>query len=273
MPRSVRIAAFAAALAAAVLCSGGRAGAEPEPGTGGDAETVVLLHGMGRGRASLWVLDTRLRQAGFKTLNFPYVTHSKSLDTLSDSLREFVHENVAPGARYHLVAHSLGNIIIRNGFKRGFPPGLGRIVMLAPPNQPAELARALKDNPIYRWFTGDSGQQLASAEFYAGLPVPEVEFGVIAGDRGQSVTFKEPNDGVVTVDSTRLAGMKDWVLVHHAHTFIMNSRHVALLCAQFLRHGNFVLTEGMELSETADVLLENETETGRDPSENGNAAP
>lgn len=261
MARTPRIAVFALLLAAVGLFAGVRAAAETAEGREGGPQTVVLLHGMGRGRASLWVLDTRLRQAGFKTLNFPYVAHSKSLDALSGSLHEFIRENVAPDATYHLVAHSLGNIIIRNGFKQGYPPGLGRIVMLAPPNHPAELARALKDNPIYRWFTGDSGQQLASEEFYATLPVPPVEFGVIAGDRGQRVTFGEANDGVITVESTRLPQMRDWVLVHHAHTFIMNSRHVALLCAQFLRHGNFNLSEGVELSETADVLLD-DTEDG-----------
>ena len=35
-------------------------------------ETVVLLHGMGRTRASLWVLEKRLKKAGYATLNFPY---------------------------------------------------------------------------------------------------------------------------------------------------------------------------------------------------------
>jgi hypothetical protein len=117
--------------------------------------------------------------------------------------------------------------------------------MLAPPNRPADMARAFKDNPIYRWFTGDSGQQLASEAFYETLPVPPVEFGVVAGDRGQRLTFKEPNDGVVTVESTKLEGMRAWTLVHHAHTFIMNSRQVALLCMQFLRHGNFGLPPGL----------------------------
>ena len=30
-------------------------------------ETVVLLHGMGRSRASMWPLAQRLRRAGFQT--------------------------------------------------------------------------------------------------------------------------------------------------------------------------------------------------------------
>ena len=225
-------------------------------------QTVVLLHGMGRGRASLWVLETRLKTAGFRTVNFPYVTHSRSLDQLSADLIRFITENVKT-SNYSIVAHSLGNIIVRNSFHREMPPGLNRIVMLAPPNRPADLARALKDNPVYRWFTGESGQQLASDEFYRTLPVPTVEFGVIAGDRGQSVTLKEPNDGVITVESTKLDGMKSWVLVHQAHTFIMNSRQVAQLVIRFLEHGDFNVEPARKATETGGTLF-NDRQDGPD---------
>lgn len=203
-----------------------------------EEETVILLHGIGRGRASLWVLDTRLQQAGYKTLNFPYVTQSDSLDEITQQLCDFIKENVET-EKYHLIAHSLGNLIVRLGFKTGYPKGLGRIVMLAPPNRPTELARALRDNPIYKWFTSKNGWQFASDEFYAQLPVPTVPFGVIAGNRGQAVMLKEPNDGVITVESTKLEGMADWIVVPHAHTFIMNSRRVAELCVSFINDGTF----------------------------------
>ncbi len=204
------------------------------------AHTVILLNGMGRGRASLWVLDMRLKHVGYNTVNFPFVAHSQSIDDMSIHLIEFIKENVKTDT-YHLIAHSLGNLIVRTGFKYGYPPGLGRIVMLAPPNHPAELARALRDNPVYKWFTGKSGQQLASDAFYLQLPIPKVEFGIIAGDRGKAVMLSEPNDGVVTVASTKLEGMTDWVVVPQAHTFIMNSRDVAALCVAFLETGRFVL--------------------------------
>ena len=232
-------------------------------------QTVVLLQGMGRGRASLWVLETRLKTAGFRTVSFPYVTHARSLDQLSDDLVKFIRDNVKTPS-YSVIGHSLGNVIVRNCFNKEMPPGLKRIVMLAPPNRPADLARALKDNPVYRWFTGESGQQLASDEFYKNLPVPTAEFGVIAGDRGQSVTFKEPNDGVITVESTKLDGMKAWVLVHQAHTFIMNSRQVAQLAIRFIEHGDFNVEPEHAATETGGTL-EYDIEDGPDP--DANAAP
>ena len=224
-------------------------------------ETIVLLSGIGRGRASLWVLDTRFQQAGYKTLNYPYVAQGYSIEELAQQFCLFLEENVKT-KEYSLVAHSLGNLIIRLGFDHGYPEGLQRIVMLAPPNRPTELARALRDNPIYKWFTSKDGWQFASDEFYARLPIPNVEFGVIAGDRGQAVLLQEPNDGVITVESTKLAGMADWTVVPHAHTFIMNSRLVAELCVSFIEDGKFT-----------DVPIDQEDTVEKGDSEGSNEKP
>lgn len=205
----------------------------------GEKETVVLLHGLGRSRASLCVLQWRLRRAGFATRNFPYAPTLHRFDTLVRQLHDFLVERVDT-PRYHLVGHSLGNVLIRAGFRHGYPNGLQRIVMLAPPNHPSELAGKLRHCPPFHLISGDTGRKLASEDFYAALPVPEdVPFGVIAGKRGQRITFDEPNDGIVTVAGTKLDGMADHLVVPHAHTFIMNGRDTAAATIHFLRHGSF----------------------------------
>ena len=201
-------------------------------------ETVVLLHGLGRSRASLWPLSRRLRQAGFQTRNFPYSPAFHRFDTLVGDLHDFIVAKVST-PRYHLVGHSLGNILIRARFRVGYPSGLARIVMLAPPNQLPVLARRLQGCPPFHLWSGESGKLLASPEFYATLPVPQVPFGVIAGDQGQRITFAEPNDGIITVESTRLEGMADHLVLPVAHTFIMNSRRCAEATIHFLRDGFF----------------------------------
>lgn len=202
-------------------------------------ETVVLLHGMGRSRASMLVLAERLQQAGYETANFPYRTAGVTLDDITKDLRTFVDTKVAT-KRYHIVTHSLGGVIVRNAFKdEGLSAGLGRIVMLAPPNRPAEMARIFKSNIVYKWITGETGHKLGEEEFYATLPVPPVEFGIIAGTRGQKISFDEPNDGIVTVSGTRLDGMKDHIELRHTHTLIMNSRDTAEQAVAFLRTGCF----------------------------------
>jgi len=202
-------------------------------------ETVVLLHGQGRTRASMVVLRQRLRGSGYRTLSIAYNSRKNTIDQISDALLDRLRRDIETPT-YHLVGHSLGNVIIRNGFKNTFPGGLSRVVMLAPPNQPAQLARLLRERSLYRLITGDTGQKLADESFYRALPIPNVEFGVVAGNKSRTGLLRgEPNDGVVTVDSTKLDGMSDWVLVHHTHTFMMNSRATFELVRSFIRSGRF----------------------------------
>ena len=111
--------------------------------------------------------------------------------------------------------------------------------MLAPPNHPAHLAKRFKKNLLYRWITGESGQKLSEEEFYAALPVPAVEFGIIAGDKGQKLTFSEPNDGLVPVEGAKLEGMSDFLVLHHAHTFIMNCKDTFEHSKSFIEKGSF----------------------------------
>jgi hypothetical protein len=71
------------------------------------------------------------------------------------------------------------------------------------------------------------------------LPVPTVEFGIIAGRKGQSISFEEPNDGVVLVESTKLEGMSDWIVLERTHTFIMTAEDTFEYCRRFLETGSF----------------------------------
>ncbi|RME80912.1 MAG: hypothetical protein D6785_09765 [Planctomycetota bacterium] len=201
-------------------------------------ETVILIHGLGRTRASLGVMQICLKWAGYKVCNFPYSARKNSFQEIVDSLLAYIETEVESQV-YHFVAHSLGNIIIRQGFHKGYPPELKRIVMLAPPNHPVKLAAKLKNNLLFQYWSGDSGKKLASPEFYAQLPVPSVEFGVIAGTKGQKWTFQEPNDGIVELQATKLEGMKDFLTVHHTHTFLMNGSQTIQETIHFLKKGCF----------------------------------
>ncbi len=212
----------------------GAARALPTP----DAETVFLIHGQGRNRLSLAVLAWRLRRAGYRTSLYPYNQRRQTLEEIAAGLKWRIAAREETTS-YHLIGHSLGNVVIREGFRTGYPPGLGRVVMLAPPNAPAPLAKRLARNPVYRFFTGDSGQRLADENFYSKLPAPNVEFGVIAADRGIPWLHVGPNDGVIPVAITPLAGMTDFVRLRHSHTLIMNSRDTFKMVRGFLRSGRF----------------------------------
>jgi triacylglycerol lipase len=77
----------------------------------------------------------------------------------------------------------------------------------------------------------------------AQLPPVPFELGVIAGDRSLNPVFsavlREPNDGKVRVDRTRVAGMRDFLVVPHWHPLLMAAPSVVAQTLHFLEYGGF----------------------------------
>jgi hypothetical protein len=125
------------------------------------------------------------------------------------------------------------------------PGNLGRVVMLAPPNRGSEVADRLKDNLFFKLCTGPAGQQLGTDESSVPRRLGPIDFelGVIAGDRSLNPLFSSwipgPDDGKVSVAAARLDGMKDFLIVHHSHTWMPWSRNVVNATVRFLRAGCF----------------------------------
>ncbi len=209
------------------------------------AECVVTLHGLGRTRLSMALLAGRLEDAGYAVHNLGYPSRSRPIEALATVVGEGFAACRRDGDRpVHFVTHSLGGILVRAWLQRGLPADLGRVVMLAPPNHGSAVAERARDAPWFRWFTGPAGQALGTGEDALPgrlAPLP-VEIGIIAGTAVYpvfSAWIPGPDDGLVAVASTRLAGMRDFLVVAHGHTFIMNSRDVARQTIAFLRNGAF----------------------------------
>lgn len=207
-----------------------RAGVAP---AGDDRELVVLVHGMGRTRASMWWMGRSLEARGYRVVNWGYSSYTDSVPELGAVLARDVERGLGGAPRVHFVGHSLGNVIVRWMLANDAPGRVGRVgrvVMLAPPNQGSAaadrwapyLARVMPPIAELRTADGSTVRALPAA--------PEgVEVGVIAGAR----------DGKVSVDETRLPGARAHVVVPAAHTFIMDRPDVHRLTARFLRTGSF----------------------------------
>jgi alpha-beta hydrolase superfamily lysophospholipase len=206
---------------------------------------VVLLHGLARSHGSMARLGAHLAAHGFDTWSRTYPSRRAPIAEIARALADEIARDAADRP-ICAVTHSMGGVVVRHLHD----PRIGwqRIVMLAPPNQGSQLARAAAANPMYRWFFGPAGGELADP---TGWPVPPAPFAVIAGTRARALTNPTSwtagrrfppgvqNDGTVAVDETRLDGMTDFAEVDATHTWIMNDARVHRLVVGYLRNGHF----------------------------------
>jgi len=190
---------------------------------------VVLLHGLGRTRRSLARIDTALRGAGFVTARLDYPSTRRTIEEHAATIADLLDQLPTP-RKLSFVSHSLGGLIIRKllSYDSNWRAAVHRIVMIAPPNQGASLARSLDKGAAIRTILGPSYGQIADG-FATTLPIPDVPFSIFAGDAAGV-----PGDGLVTIDETRLDGASEHHIVPAVHTFVMNHPAVIRGTVSFL---------------------------------------
>jgi triacylglycerol lipase len=194
----------------------------------------------------MWIMQRRIEKAGLHVENIDYPSRTHSIDELADYLHEqLMARDVSAAGRVHFVTHSMGGIVTRAYIGKYRPRSLGRVVMLSPPNGGSEIVDVLADRWWFRTFVGPAAVELGTAQSSAPnrLGPADFELGVIMGSRSLnpigSWILSGPDDGSVSVESSKLDGMTDFALVSASHTFIMADRDVAARTLHFLRHGRF----------------------------------
>ncbi len=204
-------------------------------------EAAVFIHGIWLSGMEMALLRRRIRARGYRCHQFRY--HS-ILQTPAENARRldgFLAQIDADVI--HLVAHSLGGIVVLHLFDLNPFQKPGRVVMLASPVAGSALARRLSRGGWLRGLLGRSTERgvLGDAPRWKGRR----ELGMVAGTRGFGMGkllfggVAHPNDGTVAVAETAREESLLRLHVPYSHFGMLFAAPVARAVANFLTSGDF----------------------------------
>lgn len=218
-------------------------------------DVVIVLHGLGAGRQFMDGLSDYLKDHGrLNVVNIGYPSTMEDIDSYAASLDSLVR-HLEGVETISFVAHSMGNIVIRRylfNLERLEPAmrppvTFKSMVMIAPPNHGAELADRFADSRLVELAAGKPLEQLAPSrgwpELEKQLATPNFEFGIIAGGRADDVGYFDAipgdDDGLLSIDTMRLAGATDFVQTKGLHQLMPQYKEVRAATLSYLVNGYF----------------------------------
>lgn len=210
-----------------------------------DKELVVLMHGLGRSNTAMWKLASRLEDAGYFVVRVGYRSFQQTPEQILESITAQINACCTKHKHaVHFVGHSLGGLLTRAYLQNNKVDHLGRVVLLASPNHGTEVVDQYRE----RWwmkFAGPMAMALGTDEnsFPHSLEPPYYPVGVIAGINGDEDNDKilpGKDDGLVTVESTKLQGMTDFIIIESGHSLMRYNEEVAKQTIAFIKYEKFL---------------------------------
>ena len=200
---------------------------------------VVLVHGLWLGGWTMQGMRLRLSRRGYSAHTFVYSSIAQSLDEHARRLAARIGELREPVI--HLVGYSLGGLVVLRCLRNHGEQRIGRVVLMGTPVRACMAGRHLE--------TLAAGKRLlgTSRDIWRSLPEefrPASELGVIAGSRPwglgrMMMRLPGTNDGVVRLEETEVAGMRDRIVLPLSHSGMLVSAQLARQVAAFLERGAF----------------------------------
>lgn len=209
------------------------------------SEYVILLHGLARTNVSMLAMQKAISHAGYKAINYHYPSREYTIAELAEIAISETLAQCESATKIHFVTHSMGGILVRQYLRQHKIEKLGHVVMLGPPNKGSELVDLLADFPGFKTVNGPAGMQLGTKDLSVPNSLGPVDFslGVVAGTQTINLILSsflpKPNDGKVSVESTKVEGMTDHIELPATHPFMMWNPDVIEQVLFFLKHGRF----------------------------------
>ncbi len=208
-------------------------------------QLIFLIHGINSSPKDFKKMETAFKSYDYKVINFGYHSKVYTVNQIADNFLKRKIASVSQNDTINFITHSLGAIVLRAYLRDNKPKNIGKIVMIAPPNQGSEVANFFKDFFLYKIFYHKSGASLS----YNGikkLALPNCDnyfCGIIAGTHTQlpffSIFIKGEDDGKISVERTKLKGMKDFITLPYPHDTILKKQETIIQCKEFIKNGKF----------------------------------
>ena len=208
-----------------------------------EKQYIILLHGLSLTSHSMYAIQKHLSKLGYDVINIDYPSRKQTIDQLSDYLASKISQLAA--YKINFITHSMGGILARRYLQKYPHDNLSRILFLAPPNKGSELTEHFENNFFYKWYLGPAWLELKSAQYsYVNMMAsPTYDYGIIAGNQPIEQYYSKklplPNDGIISVQSTRLDNVKHHITLPCNHINILWRKQVLDQISFFIEHGSF----------------------------------
>jgi len=206
------------------------------------SEMVVMVHGIWMKGTEMMVLRHRVAACGYPVRQFSYPSLKASPRENAEALNRFLQGLDAEVI--HLVAHSLGGIVLLHLFDAFPEQKPGRVVMLGTPIRGSRVAQQMHASSWWRHLLGRSVERglLGDAPRWRSAR----DLGMLAGTHSMGIgnlytlgKLEKPNDGTVILANTCSSGIAAHQSVPYSHMGLLVARPVATAVCRFLRHGYF----------------------------------
>ena len=216
---------------------------------------VLVMHGLGGSRHHVQGLADYIEEHSQLTvISFGYASTKGTIQEQTVALESVIRNLQGTGVQeVSLVGFSMGNMLIRHMLYRfqvfGYPPELAfrRLVMISPPNHGARIAEGIGQSRLIQVLAGPSVDQFAPDKGWPALEqqlvIPDFEFGIIAGgrgnDRGYLRRIPGDDDGLISIQTHMLDGAADFIQTGGLHQLMPKYRRVKKATLNFLLQGHF----------------------------------
>jgi esterase/lipase len=211
-------------------------------------ECVVILHGFGKTNKSMSKIAAFLSEHDYQVINITYPSIKQDITSITEKhIKPLIKPYFQKPNKVHFVGYSMGGVITRHIIESNKIENIGNVVLIASPIQGSDLSSIIIKNDFLRWVFGPAVRDIAtqSSIIKSLNSKPHYPVGIITASKSHNpitslFLLKGPNDGTVTLASTKIYNANDNVMIDANHNSILYLKETQIQILSFLKNKRFI---------------------------------